>query len=295
MNIDVPLDLYKVYYTVVKTGNMSQAAKSLYISQPAVSMAIRQLESKLGGILLIRTPKGVRPTSEGQTLFTYLDQALSLISTAEKKYVEMLNLEHGEIKLSASDSILNYYMMPYLERFNKEHENISVKITNRTTGGTLNILKRGEVDLGFVNLPIDDAGAFDILEVAELNEVLVGGKSFERLAKKGVTPFDLKNYPVFLLEKDSNTRKFIDTYLLDQGVEITPIFEIGASDLLLKFAMIDYGLTFIPKQFISNEIENKELFEIHIDPPLPKRHVGLLRLKNVELSNAAKSFAAMFA
>lgn len=294
MTIDIPLDLYKVFYTVVKTGNMSQAAKKLYISQPAVSMAIRQLEGKLGGTLLIRTPKGVRPTSEGQVLYTYLDQALNLIATAEKKYIEMLNLESGEINIGASDSILNNFMMPYLEKYNNEHKNITIKITNRTSGGALTILKRGDIDLAFVNLPLEESGPFEVHECAEIHDILVGGSQYVDLVKKGVSFKDLNNYPLLLAEKDSNTRRYIDDFALGLGVQLHPIFELGATDLLLKFTKINWGLTFVTKEFVGDLLDSGDIFEVPLDPPLPPRHIGVAHLKNVELSNSAKSFAQMF-
>ena len=91
MDNDIPLDLYKIFCIVVRTGNMSSAAKELFISQPAVSMSIRQLEERMGAPLLIRTTKGVHTTPEGGVLYEYLEQALALIKTAENKYMEMVN------------------------------------------------------------------------------------------------------------------------------------------------------------------------------------------------------------
>lgn len=101
MRADISLDLYRIFCAVVRTGNMSRAAKELYISQPAVSMAVRQLEERMGGELLVRTARGVYPTAEGKTLYTYLSQAMGLIQAAEDKYFQMLNMETGELKIGA--------------------------------------------------------------------------------------------------------------------------------------------------------------------------------------------------
>ena len=115
MDNGISLDSYKIFCTVVKTGNMSAAAKELYISQPAVSMAVKQLEEKLGSPLLIRTTNGVRPTPEGEVLYVYLERALSMIETAEHKYLEMARLEKGEIRIGASDIVIGGYLMPFIE------------------------------------------------------------------------------------------------------------------------------------------------------------------------------------
>ena len=107
MKVDVSLDLYRIFCAVVRTGNMSAAARELFISQPAVSMSIRQLEDRMGSPLLVRTAKGVYPTAEGKLLYTYLEQALGLIQAAEEKYYQMVHMEMGELKIGASDSIIS--------------------------------------------------------------------------------------------------------------------------------------------------------------------------------------------
>ena len=94
MKVDVSLDLYRIFCAVVRTGNMSAAARELFISQPAVSMSIRQLEDRMGSPLLVRTAKGVYPTAEGKLLYTYLEQALGLIQAAEEKYYQMVHFTH---------------------------------------------------------------------------------------------------------------------------------------------------------------------------------------------------------
>mgnify|MGYP000415243998 CR=1 FL=1 len=96
MKVDVSLDLYRIFCAVVRTGNMSAAARELFISQPAVSMSIRQLEDRMGSPLLVRTAKGVYPTAEGKLLYTYLEQALGLIQAAEEKYYQMVHMEMGD-------------------------------------------------------------------------------------------------------------------------------------------------------------------------------------------------------
>ena len=116
MKVDVSLDLYRIFCAVVRTGNMSAAARELFISQPAVSMSIRQLEDRMGSPLLVRTAKGVYPTAEGKLLYTYLEQALGLIQAAEEKYYQMVHMEMGELKIGASDTVIANFLLPYLEK-----------------------------------------------------------------------------------------------------------------------------------------------------------------------------------
>ncbi|MEA4816642.1 MAG: LysR family transcriptional regulator [Lachnospiraceae bacterium] len=290
MNIDVSLDLYKIFCSVVKTGNMSAAAKELYISQPAVSMSIKQLEDRLGSSLLVRTTKGVRTTPEGEVLYNYLEQALNLISTAEKKYVEMVNMGMGEIKIGASDTVISNFLMPYLEAYYNKYPSINIKVTNKTTYEALKLLKSGNVDMCFINLPIEPDDDIEIIECIKVHDCLIGGIKYKELSK---SPFDIKDiskYPLLLLEELSNTRLYLNKYAINNGVELKPVIELGSNDLLLGFVKINLGLSFAIKEFSSSHIDGETIFEIPLNPPVPERAIGLAKLRNVGFSNAASRF-----
>ncbi|MCI8342754.1 MAG: LysR family transcriptional regulator [Firmicutes bacterium] len=294
MDSNIPLDLYKVFCCVVKSGNMSAAARELFISQPAVSISIRQLEERIGAPLLIRTAKGIRPTPEGSVLYEYIDQALTLIKTGENKYMEMINLKTGEIKIGASDTVISNLLMPYLEKFNTENPQINIKVTNKTTYESLKLLKSGVVDICFINLPIEDDCDLIVLPFKTIHDCLVGGSGYKSLSESGINIKSLENYPLLLLEDLSNSRRFLDKFAKSNGVMLKPIIELASSDLLLEFAKINLGLTFAIKEFTNGMIDGIHLFEIPVTPPIPERSIGLVRLKNVALSYAAKKFSDMF-
>ena len=96
-----------------------------------------------------------------------------------------------------------------------------------------------------------------------------------------------------MLEDISNSRKYIDSYAKGHGVVLKPIIELGSSDLLIDFTRINLGLNFTVKEFTKNRVDNESIFEIPIDPPIPPRGIGLVKLKNVSLSNAAKGFTEL--
>ena len=289
MKVDVSLDLYRIFCAVVRTGNMSAAARELYISQPAVSMSIRQLEDRMGSPLLVRTAKGVYPTAEGKLLYTYLEQALGLIQAAEEKYYQMVHMEMGELKISANDAIIANFLLHYLEQYHKMYPDITIKVTNKTTEESLRLLRSGNVDMCFINLPVTDAEDLEIIPCLEIHDVLVGGEKYRRLAEKGIELKDLPKYPLMMLEEVSNSRKYITRYAEENGVVLNPILEIGSSDLLISFAKINLGLTYAIRE-LSRELEEKKLYEIPVDPPVPKRNIGMVRLKNVAMPHALKGF-----
>lgn len=290
MKMDISLDLYRIYCTVVQAGNMSAAAKELYISQPAVSMAIRQLEERMGGSLLVRSSKGVYPTAEGKLLYTYLEQALGLIQAAEDKYRQMTNMELGELKIGASDTVIANFLLPYLEKYHKLYPDINIKVTNKTTYESLKLLRTGNVDVCFINLPISECDDLTINPCIEIHDILVGGARYELLSQVGMQLKDLSLYPLLMLEDLSNSRRYIDHYAEENGVVLNPILELGSSDLLLSFAQINLGLTYVIKEFSRKHLDEKKLFEIPVDPPVPKRSIGMVQLKNVQAPSALQGF-----
>ena len=293
METGISLDSYKIFCTVVKTGNMSAASKELYISQPAVSMAIKQLEDRLGSPLFVRTSKGVVLTSEGQVLYTYLDMALNMVKTAEHKYFELANLEKGEVRIGASDIVISGYLMPYIEKYSKEHPDIRIKIVNKTTYEALEMMQRGVIDMCFVNLPIENSEDMEITKCLEIHDCLIGGTKYRELSDKGINVEDITSYPLLLLEDMSNTRKQLDKFAEENGIRFKPIIELASYDLLIEFAKINMGLTFIIREFDKDRIDGESIFEIPLEPPVPSRHVGLVKLKNASLSYAAKRFVEM--
>lgn len=289
MKVDVSLDLYRIFCAVVRTGNMSAAARELYISQPAVSMSIKQLEDRMGSPLLVRTAKGVYPTAEGKLLYTYLEQALGLIQAAEEKYYQMVHMEMGELKISANDTVIANFLLHYLEQYHKQYPDITIKVTNKTTEESLRLLRSGAVDMCFVNLPISDTEDLEIIPCLEIHDVLVGGEKYRRLTEKGIELKDLPGYPLMMLEEVSNSRRYISRYAEENGIVLNPILEIGSLDLLIDFAKINLGLTYVIRE-LTRELEEQKLYEIPVDPPVPKRSIGMVRLKNVAMPHALQGF-----
>lgn len=287
---NISLDSYKIFCAVAKHGNITKASEELYVTQPSISMAIKTLEEKLGCTLFTRSQKGVKLTSEGEIFYSYLSKAINLIDTAEQKYEELLHLEAGELTISASDSIISGYLLPYLERYNEKYSKVNMKVINRTTDETLELLKKGSIDFGFVNLPINKDEQIEIIECMPLQDCIVFGTKFKHLLDKDFNTKALESYPLLMLKCSSNTRFLLDRYLKQQDLSLNPLIELDSTDLLVKFARINLGIAFVIKEFIETLIDNKTLFEITLSPSIENRALGMLKLKNIPSSHAAKAF-----
>ncbi len=287
----VNLELYRVFYVVAKCGSLTKAAEELYISQPAVSQAIKQFESQLGGKLFIRTPKGMELTEkEGRMMFQYVEKIMQLSMAAENEFNEIKKHAAGVLRISASDTLCKYYLLDYIEAFHKKHPQIILNVLNRTTAETVDLLKAGKADIGFVNLPIEDNEIDVTLTCEELHDIMVGGRKYKNLAEKVIPLKSLEEYPLLMLELNSSTRKSLINFCHSIGVHLHPEIELGSYDLLKGFARAELGLTCIPREYVMRNLNDGSLYEIKTDPPFPVRATGLITMKKTPMTYAMKEF-----
>lgn len=292
MGMDINLEWYRSFYWVAQTGSLTAAAERLNITQPAVSHTIKQLEEKMGGALFFRTSRGVDLTTEGKVLLRFIEQAFHNVELGERAIAEMNNLNSGEIHIGASDTLCKYYLLSYLEQYHEQYPSVRIHITNRTTPETLLLLKEGKIDFGIVSLPVSDK-QIEFRKSKPLQDCLVGGKGYRHLANQPMAIADLGQYPLLFLEPGGSTRQHIDEFLVSNQINITPEFELGSVDLLVQFALRGFGLAFVIRDYVTEELKRGELVEIPIVPMLPERNIGIATLRGVPLSAAAKSFLTL--
>ena len=287
------LDLYSRFCTVARCCSLSQAARELYVSQPAISQSMHRLEYMLGCKLFTRTSRGVTLTSEGKMLHSYAEKAVSLIAAAEDRLNRMRTLQSGGLMIGASDTLCQYFLLPYLDRFHREYPDIQLQVTNRTTPETVELLKVGKVDIALVNLPINDSSV-SVREVRKVHDVFIASKAkFGRLAGKPVSMEELSREPLILLEKASNARKYLDDFASVCGVTLHPQIELGSYNLLVEFAKIGLGIAYVTQEFAADAINSGEFFVIELASPMPPRNIGLISLEGVPLSVAANKFISI--
>ncbi|MGG7214775.1 LysR family transcriptional regulator [Clostridium nigeriense] len=283
------LDLYRVFCQVAKSKSFSKASKELYMTQPAVSQAIMQLERELDIRLFNRAPKGVSLTTEGNLLFEYVNSAINLINVGEEKILEFKDLTVGELKIGVGDTISKYFLLPYLEIFHNKYPNLKFKIINGTTLELCALIKSGEIDISICNLPINDP-SLEVIPCREVRDIFVCGEKYKDLAKEKISLEEIVKYPLIFLEPNSNSRKYVEKFMLSKGIKISPEFELGSFDLLLEFAKINLGIACVVKEFSEDYLEKGLLYEVNILEEIPSRSIGVCHLKSVPLSLASTKF-----
>lgn len=268
-------ELYRIFYTVAKNGNITKAAEELFISQPAVSKSIKNLENNLGGKLFNRTKKGVILTEEGQEFYNYIKKAIEYINNAENKFNDLINLEVGTIKIGVSATLTKYFLTPYIKKFNELHSKIDIQIYTNLTKDLMKKLKDGLIDIIILNLPYPKDEEMIIKKCKSINDAFVVSKKYTNLIDKEISIKDLNNYPLILQAKNSNTRTFIDNYAKENGITLKPNMELASYGLVTEFTKIGLGIGYLTKEYIKNELKNKELFEIKLKEKIPTRYIGI--------------------
>lgn len=292
----VNLDLYRVFYTVAKSGSLTKAAEELYISQPAVSRSIKQLETQLGVSLFTRTHRGMTLSAQGgKVIFNEVERALSLLNEAENRIEEMKNSATGVIRIGASDTIFEYFLADKIVEFHERFPAVKFELTADFTPDTIEKLKADKCDVAFVNLPISPDPDLKLYgNCMRLNDVFVVGEKYKELAENPVSLTELKNYPLILMDQNTVARRSLEGFLSSLGVDLQPSIEVGSWDLMKRLVLRGMGVGVIPREYAASQIQNGSLFEIKTDPALPVRSVGMLLPKNAPISYALHSFIEDF-
>lgn len=287
--MSVRLELYRIFDCVAQELSFSKAAKLLFMSQPAVSQAIMQLEETLEIRLFTRTARGVILTDEGELLQEYIHSAISLIEKGEDKIKETKELMRGELKIGVGDTISRYYLLPYLEKFNKEYHHIKLKIINRTTQELCQLIKMGAIDIAICNLPVRDK-ALEIQPCKEIQDIMVCSPVYYEKHLQGKAEAKILQQPLIALDSRSKTRQYVESYFLSKGINFQPDIELGSHDLILEFAKIGLGVACVIREFSRKFLEEGSLIELTLAENIPKRGIGICTLKGMTLSPASQKF-----
>lgn len=285
------LSSYRIFYTVANTGNISKAAKELYISQPAISKSIQKLEESVGCKLFSRSSRGVVLTDEGKLLYEHVSEAFETLTMGEEKLKRSIDLGVGHLKIGVSSTLCKYLLLPYLKEFIRQNPHISISISCQSTNDTLKLLEDNKIDIGLIGKPENLKNIhFDFLE--EIEDIFVAAKDYLRnLKARGIQKDHiLQSSTLMLLDKNNMTRQYIDDYLQENQIIIKDSIDISDMDLLIDFARIGVGVACVIKNFVREDLENGTLVEIPLGFPIHKREVGFAYKTTTKPSKSLAEF-----
>lgn len=288
MNIN--FEYYKIFYNVAKNKNITKTANELLISQPAVSKSIKNLEDQIGCTLFIRNKSGVSLTEEGKVLYNELKNAIEIISNAEDRINEIIDLESGILNIGISNTLTQKYLLPHIKEFNSKYPKVKIRIHTSPTFELITKARNGLVDFIILNLPYNIPNDFDHYNLKEIHDCFVANNNFLYLKDKTINLEELNNYPLVLLAQGSNGRYFIDNLCTKLGINLTPKFELASYSLVTEFIKSGIGIGLVTKEFVEQELNDGSLFELKITPSFENRHIGVMYLKNKALNHCSKIF-----
>ena len=289
----VTLNLYNIFLAVAQTKSLSAASKRLFISQPAISKAIKQLENELGTALFFRSSKGVQLTDDGELLYSHVFNAINEINIGEQLLNSRKELGVGRIRFGASNTLCKYILLPKLQKYVRKNPHISISINCQSSIHTKALIDNRDIDIGLIATP-DYQKGLKLYSAGSIHDTFVASPGYIKnlLLRKNTTMSNLfHGANLMLLTRDNVTRTYVDSYLNDSILSQTTLMEIGSMDLLIEFAKTGLGIGCVIREFVKSELESGALMEV--TPPnleIKKREVSYCVNSNLPLSNAALDF-----
>lgn len=294
--MDATLDLYHIFYTVAKQGNISRAANELYISQPAISKAIKRLEDSLSVPLFYRNSRGVTLTDEGALLYEQVQIAFEAIDKGEEVVKRIKQLGIGSLRIGVSTTLCKYLLLSYLKEFVEKFPHMKITIQCQSTFDTVKLLEEGKIDIGLIGKP-KHLKHLVFYPIASIQDTFVTTQAYyENLkVRSGLDNMDIfKEGNIMLLNEENITRRYIEDYFKSEGIQVHQVLEVSNMDLLIEFAKIGIGIACVIKEFVRNELADGFLMELPILKAIPKREVGFAYRSTGLKTKAMKEFIAFY-
>ena len=282
------LELYKVFYYVAKNNSITRAANELMVSQPAISKSIKVLERDLDTVLFTRNKNGVSLNNAGEVLYNKIKKAMDLIISAEEDLKSINNMEQGTINIGAGNTIMQRYLMPFINEFHKLYPNINVIVHTVVTPELIKRAQLGLVDIVFTHLPNDVPDDFKIFRIKKLHDILVVNKD-SKYKDKIISKKDLKDLPLILLPFSASNRNNFNKFCLKNNILINPLMEIGNDLVIEDCAQNGLGVGLVVKEYVQNKLDSKELFELNTNFKIDEKDLVCLvdhnRVNNILVNN----------
>ena len=278
----------RVFCEVVRAGSISEAAERLGITQPAVSIQVRELELALGAVLFEREPGGVAPTPAGERLHTLAAPLVHGVDTLFDGVQRSLEAAHtGRVRLATSNAGASFVLPPYVRRFREHHPHIPVRFDTVTPREGIDRMLDERVDLvcGPKDPYREASVRYDELFTYDL--VLITPRGHPLAGRERVSPREASAYRAVVPPEGSYSRQFGERAAQAFGVEIDAAVEVGGWGEVKRYVEAGIGVSVVPSLCVN---ETDRLSVVALDAPLPRRSYGVFTPRHRPLTPAARSF-----
>lgn len=279
MNID--LELYRIFYTVAKCKNISKATEKLYISQPAITQRINNLEKQLDIKLFHRRPDGMKLTTEGKELYNYIKNSIETMNNVENKFNGYLKKNiNNHIRIKITDQIDNLIFYNILISYLKKYPQIGVDLDVESEKETINDLLEGQADIIIIR-NIEKNKRLQIVATKKLTPCLYTSTKYIDEHNGKIDLLNKSEHYNFILPKqDSIERKEFDKLCKKNHITIKNKFEIQDINIRKYFVLNGLGIALGFKEYIQEELKKNMFIEIPLQDALPKGNLNWVVLNN---------------
>lgn len=287
---NVNFNSYKIFYEVATSESISDASKKLFITQSAVSKAIKKLEEDLNTNLFYRNRNGVKLTDKGIQLLFYVKEAFNNLITAERAIIESKSLNQGKISIGVPSQIGSFFIFENITQFHKKFPNIEITIISKTTTQLLKLLEQHELDFIIDTSPINtNIDNVVIKPLKKVESCFAVKKDTEFNIKDIKNINDLKKFPLVLPVKGAYNRRQLDKFFEKNNFEPNNVINIHTSEMIVGAIKKDLGIGYIIYDVIKDNVENGEFQIIKFIEDLPKTEINLVYIEKY-LTIAPKYF-----
>lgn len=280
------LHLLRLFVAVAEAGSFSRAAESLWISQPAVSKGIRELEHQLDLTLIERgTGKGFRLTEAGASLLTHARGIFAMERAALDDVRARVGVQRGSLTIGASTTVASYWLPPYVAGFCAAYPSVVPRVTVGNTQWVCEQLLECRIDLALVEGRVDE----ERIEVSEWKAdplaIVVAANS--ALPRRAVTAQLLGEQNWILREPGSGTRQATEALCEAHGIAALPWMEMASNEAIARTVASGVGLSMLPRVVVADMLALGTLRELKLPGAVLSRPLFRLALKSRQLAPAA--------
>jgi DNA-binding transcriptional LysR family regulator len=282
----------QVFLAVSTRLNFTRAGEDVHLSQPSVSVRMRQLEEELGVKLFEQLGKRVALTDAGQLLVPYASRVIAAMSDARDAIDGLQGLERGALRIGASTTPGMYVIPRTIAHFKRCYPKIEVHLAVKDTRQIEEGVIRNEFDFGFVggHLAGDEV---DVLPWITDEIILIVPLGHRLAGKRTVTPQDLSSEKFIFREQGSATRAVVATHLRKFRVDAEAVMEIENPESVKKAVQNGLGIAFISAFAAETDLKAKTLVAVEIRNLKIRRELKIVYRRDKHLSRAAQTFIEM--
>lgn len=282
------------FRAVAREGGFSRAARAIHKTQPAVSQSVAALEAELGVRLFDRAAKGVRLTDEGRVLLEHVDESFGALERARARLAAISDVVEGRLEIACSDTTACWILPPVIAAFRAQHPGVELRIANRPSPDAAARVASHEAELAFVTLPVQGAG-LESEALAVREDVAIVPPDHALAGRRRIALKALLDEPLLLLDRASQTRRFVDRRIRDAGRDPEDVvaMELASIEVIKRFVQLGLGVSIVPEVAVREEVAAGALAALPVFPRAQARRLGVVTRARRELSPAGERFVAL--